>query len=91
MLYYGISDTGRKRTVNQDSFFAEYIAEGCLLLAVCDGMGGANGGNVASSLALARFTESLKQSLPADRTAPDTQKKISDALRRAVLVANEEV
>jgi len=91
MLYYGISDTGRKRTVNQDSFFAEFVIDGCLLLAVCDGMGGANGGNVASSLALSRFADSLKQTLPVDRTSSDTQKKISDALRRAVLVANEEV
>ena len=91
MLFYGISDIGKKRSVNQDSFFAGEIAPDCLLLAVCDGMGGANGGNVASALALEAFTGSLKSSLPVPEKTENREEYLSDACRRALAVANEAV
>ena len=56
-----ISHTGKVRSNNQDSGFA-----GSNLFAVADGMGGHAGGDVASSLAIARL-ESLDQ--PFDSTS----------------------
>lgn len=65
LIYFGKSDTGLKRMVNQDSFFAGEISRGVFLGLVCDGMGGVNGGNVASAIATDVFvsfvTEKIKK------------------------------
>lgn len=61
LIYYGKSDTGLKRTVNQDSFFASEICRGVFLGLVCDGMGGTNGGNVASAIATDVFVSYVSE------------------------------
>jgi PPM family protein phosphatase len=50
-----LTDTGRKRRHNEDAFFAEPP-----LFAVADGMGGAQAGELASSLAAAALKDSQK-------------------------------
>ena len=50
MQYYGMSDIGKKRTSNQDSYTVRTLGGGALLLVVCDGMGGARGGAIASKM-----------------------------------------
>ena len=53
MKYFGITDIGNIRKSNQDRYTILNSAENDLLFAaVCDGMGGANGGETASSLAV---------------------------------------
>ena len=65
MFYSGMSDIGRKRASNQDTFrITELDASdeqhrNHLLAVVCDGMGGMNGGNVASQTAVDSFNESF--------------------------------
>lgn len=51
----GKTDVGRTRLVNQDSFVGMPL-EGGYLAVVCDGMGGAAGGGIASSIAKDIFT-----------------------------------
>ena len=46
---FGKTDTGRMRPNNQDAFVCGRLFGDTLFAVVCDGMGGANGGNVASS------------------------------------------
>lgn len=38
MEYYGKTDVGRQRSVNQDTFGAKLLAEDVLAAVVCDGM-----------------------------------------------------
>ncbi|MEG1742658.1 MAG: Stp1/IreP family PP2C-type Ser/Thr phosphatase [Clostridia bacterium] len=62
MLCVGKTDVGRKRKNNQDSFKI-YSSRQYTAAVVCDGMGGAKGGSVASSLASGTFMKSLKSAL----------------------------
>ncbi len=76
--YSAISDVGRVRKDNQDSGYV-----GPHLVAVCDGVGGAVGGDIASSTAIAQLRK-LEDNPP----GPDTSEKelldlVSGALHRA--------
>lgn len=46
------SDVGRVRTNNEDSYGQAWLSDGSLFVIVCDGMGGHEAGEVASSLAV---------------------------------------
>ena len=52
MQYWGLTDPGCVRTQNQDAYQMEELDRSTRLFVVCDGMGGAKSGNVASTLAL---------------------------------------
>lgn len=75
--YSAVSDVGRVRRDNQDSGYA-----GPWLLAVCDGVGGAAGGDVASSTAIAQLRR-LDQPPPADASAEELLGRIAGAVHRA--------
>ncbi|MCD8126610.1 MAG: Stp1/IreP family PP2C-type Ser/Thr phosphatase [Clostridiales bacterium] len=76
MNIYGITDRGRVRTQNQDAFY-EWTDGTYAVLLVCDGMGGAKAGNVASTLAAQQFAEVLAQS------HGGVQERLRDALAQA--------
>lgn len=63
MRYWALTDTGRVRSENQDSWLVRSTdtPEGkeILTAVVCDGMGGAKAGNVASRMGVERFAEYL--------------------------------
>ena len=65
MNCYGITDTGKKRPENQDRFsiFLPEHSVPCCLLSVCDGMGGANGGEIAAEKAIEIYNESVAEML----------------------------
>ena len=66
MKFYGKTDVGICRTENQDCFGIYEITPGVTLLAVCDGMGGMAGGEVASRLALDTFVQSMREHIIPD-------------------------
>lgn len=49
--YFGATDQGRQRSNNEDAYVAELLPDGRLLLAVIDGVGGYEGGEVAAAIA----------------------------------------
>jgi len=63
MFFFGKTDIGLRRGSNQDSFVAVSLYRNTVLCVVCDGMGGANGGNIASKLAAEVFHKTLAESL----------------------------
>ncbi|MFA6947668.1 MAG: PP2C family serine/threonine-protein phosphatase [Eubacteriales bacterium] len=65
MIFFGKTDIGRKRASNQDSFSVGKIQSGELVAILCDGMGGANGGNIASAVSVDTFIEYIETALTA--------------------------
>ena len=61
MQYWGLSHQGCVRSQNQDAYQIEELSGGAVLCVVCDGMGGAKSGNIASSLALDVFIQEVRQ------------------------------
>lgn len=47
---FGATDIGKKRETNQDVFHLHKIEDGIGFAVVCDGMGGQNGGHIASDM-----------------------------------------
>ena len=84
MQSWGLTDPGCVRKQNQDAFRIEQLDRGTLLCVVCDGMGGAKSGNVASTLASEVFVEEIRRNwvpgMPSDR--------IDLMLKNAVKLAN---
>ena len=84
MQYWGLTDAGCVRPQNQDAYHVEQLDKSTLLCVVCDGMGGAKSGNVASTLALDVFVEEVRNTW----TAGMNQEKIDQMLEAAVKLAN---
>ena len=62
MQCWGLTDPGCVRRQNQDTYQIEELDRNTLLCVVCDGMGGAKSGNIASSLATEVFVEEVRRS-----------------------------
>ena len=87
MQIYAKMDIGKVRAVNQDAFFTKELGGGTVFAAVCDGMGGANAGNVASGKAISVISEYVERSFRPGMTADDAAKM----LKRAIESANMEI
>ena len=61
MQVWGLTDQGIVRQQNQDFYDIVCFDEDCLLAVVCDGMGGAKSGNIASRLAVDVFVEEVRR------------------------------
>lgn len=93
MKIFGKSDTGVRRPVNQDRFLIREFGDDVALCAVFDGMGGANGGEEASTAAMQAFDNCITGGL---LQAAQDMKKITknDAeklLCKAAQTANTEI
>ena len=73
MRYFALSDIGKRRKENQDSWLSySNTGENEFALVVCDGMGGEKAGRTASVLAAESFVEHIRDCLSlTKRSAPD--------------------
>ena len=78
----GKTDVGLRRHENQDTFAVEQ-GEKLLIAVVCDGMGGAEGGHIASSLAVETFMQEIRALLRADMTAGQLRELASFCVAKA--------
>ena len=87
MEVFSKSDVGLVRTQNQDDFRFGVISPSCVWAVVCDGMGGANGGNIASATAVeyigTRITELYKEDM--------TKEQIGELMAAIVDEANSRI
>jgi len=83
MRYWSLTDPGCARTQNQDACQVEKLDRNTLLCVVCDGMGGAKSGNVASSLALDVFIQEIKRTWVRDMDEIAVDQMLSSAVKLA--------
>ncbi len=87
MNAFGITDKGKVRSVNQDSYHLSIAPNGeYVLAALCDGMGGVHGGEIASTIAADSFMQYAEDMLRSEPTSEATQ-----ILREATAYANAKV
>ena len=83
MHYWGITDPGCTRPQNQDTYLVETLDKHTLLCVVCDGMGGAKSGNVASSLAADVFVQEVKRTWTGDMDQDKAEQMLCNAVKLA--------
>jgi len=84
MQYWALSDPGMVRAQNQDAYQVVQLDRNTLLGVVCDGMGGAKSGNIASSLAVDVFVDEICHTW----TSYMDQEKTDQMMRSAAKLAN---
>ncbi len=86
MLIHSKIDKGILRSSNQDAFIAGQISPELSFAVVCDGMGGANAGNIASEIAVKTVSEYLYNSFRENMTLSDIERVIKNAISSANLL-----
>ena len=83
MQVWGVTDRGAVRQQNQDAYAARVLEDGRVIALVCDGMGGARAGNVASTMAVELFMEEFLK--------PGQDGPVEERMGHAASVANQAV
>ncbi len=83
MKIYSQIDIGKERTLNQDAFFAGELSQDIAFAVVCDGMGGANAGDIASQTAVKTISEYIINSYRKKMSIGDFTKVLKNALTSA--------
>lgn len=89
MKLCGMTDVGCVRRDNQDSYAFRELGDDAAVLVVCDGMGGAQAGSVASAVAVEAFSAAVERAC-ADGVPRDEDERLS-LLGRACAEANRQV
>ena len=83
MKVWGVTHRGVVRQQNQDAFAQRFLEDGRVIALVCDGMGGARAGNVASAMAVELFMEEF--------LADHSGEREEERMQRAASRANHEI
>jgi PPM family protein phosphatase len=85
MKVFAKSDIGKAREMNQDAYYASQPSETVGLYIVADGMGGYNGGEVASTLAVTTAKNYIENNFA---QIEHTKEKIEELVKNAIEYAN---
>lgn len=88
MDVYGKSDIGAVRSINQDDMKFKKMDDNTLWSVVCDGMGGAKGGEIASSIATSEISKMFDDALKENTLSGKNLKSIMEL---SVIKAGEEI
>ncbi len=84
MRAWGMTDVGLLRHENQDTFaIAHGVMDGQLIAVVCDGMGGAKAGQIASRIAVETFLAEMEKLLTAEMSPEQIRELSSFCVARA--------
>ncbi len=83
MRIYSNTDKGLKRNSNQDAYLAGELSSVAAFAVVCDGMGGANAGNVASETAAKLISEYIIRSYRIGMDSFELEKMLENAIKSA--------
>lgn len=83
MNLWGITDVGSVRKQNQDAYFLSEPDREYPFAVVCDGMGGTQGGDIASTMAVRSFAETMEAGLSQNKP------EVAAVLKKSVDRANE--
>ena len=87
MEVFSKSDVGLVRSQNQDDFRFGVISPSSVWAVVCDGMGGANGGNIASATAVDYISSKITTLYKSDMT----KEQIGELMAEIVMQANSKL
>ena len=87
MEAWGLTDPGKVRSQNQDFYELRELDDDTMLAVVCDGMGGARAGNVASRLAVEVFYQEIERVMDSRLS----EKELLRMLKEATELANSAV
>ncbi len=79
------TDVGKMRRSNQDAYATGEFSNGVVWAIVCDGMGGANGGNVASATAVKIISEHISSSYREGMSSNSVRMMLESAITAANL------
>lgn len=85
MKVFAKSDIGRAREMNQDAYYASQPSDTVGLYIVADGMGGYNGGEIASSLAVTSAKNYIENNFA---EIEHTKEKLQELVKNAIEYAN---
>ena len=90
MKFFAKSDVGKARETNQDSFYISQPSQTTGLYIVADGMGGYNGGDIASRLAVTAAKEYIEENfIKVEHNKEELQKLIKNAIEYANMLVYE--
>lgn len=87
MQIWGLTDAGNIRPQNQDTYQIVNLGHERALMLVCDGMGGARSGNIASSMAAEAFVSEVRRC----QKLALSPERVEPILRGALELANKAV
>lgn len=83
MRIFAKTDKGKVRSINQDAYAANVLSGGTALAVVCDGMGGASAGDIASKTAVEVISQYVLNAYNPSMTSQDITRLLNNAITSA--------
>ena len=85
MRIFAKTDKGKVRSINQDAYAANVLPGGAAFTVVCDGMGGASAGDIASKTAIEVISQYVLNGYNPNMSSNDIQRLLDNAIASANL------